>query len=131
MKLKPYEQVLVIVLLVLCYMRYQGTGMHPPLPPFHPPAGSVKALFTYDVNSPPAIVDSSELRAWMKGKDVDFRFAPADAPFSDDQPEFKALMAKPRKSNNWLYVKSGRREDDEALPATDAEAEKFIGRYAR
>ncbi len=122
------KTILFVVLICLVVAHFAGHTGGKPWWPVNPPAGNVLALCTYNVDAPPAIADSAELRTWCKDNNVEIRFMPVTAQFSADEAEFKALMALPRSADEWLYVK-GRRSGSEALPKDEASAEKFIGRY--
>lgn len=120
----------LIGLVIAHFAEHQGSK---PKPIVDPATKIAVALFTYDINSPPAIVDSRELRDWMDLHGVAYRFAGSTAKFGDDQPDFKKLMEQPRKADNWLYVHGGllRSDDSVPLPADEKAAEKVIGKHAR
>lgn len=106
---------------------------------------AVYVLDTYDVDNkgslPDAqreLLDSPTYRAWLDGVCVKEAAAPAwrivksAEQFNDDQPEFKRLMAEPRTSANWQYISDGKKTlSSGPLPASEADAEALIGKYAK
>lgn len=75
-----------------------------------------------------SIVDGPEIRDWMDahGLKGHYRFSGPNEKFGDDSP-FQKLIDKPRAQINTLYAG----DYSCAMPATIAEAEAIIGKYAK